>query len=57
MRRARELAEKGDVIARLDALIGTSWFHSVKGDLERLPFRSPWSARTWPRKPAPALVW
>jgi len=34
MRRARELADKGDIIARLDTLIGTSWVASVKGDLD-----------------------
>ena len=32
--RARELADKGDIIAKLDTLIGTSWVRSAKGDLD-----------------------
>jgi tetratricopeptide (TPR) repeat protein len=32
--RARALAEKGDIIAKLDTLIGTSWIRSAKGDLD-----------------------
>lgn len=34
IRRARDLADKGDIIARLDTLIGSSWIKSAKGDLD-----------------------
>jgi tetratricopeptide (TPR) repeat protein len=33
-KRARALAEHGDLIAKLDSLIGESWVNSVRGDLE-----------------------
>jgi tetratricopeptide (TPR) repeat protein len=32
--RAREIAQGGDIIAQLDALIGTAWVASIKGDLD-----------------------
>jgi tetratricopeptide (TPR) repeat protein len=32
---SRELSEQGDVVVRVDALIGEAWLHSVRGDLER----------------------
>jgi tetratricopeptide (TPR) repeat protein len=34
MAKARELGAKGDIIARIDTLIGTSWLASIRGDFE-----------------------
>jgi tetratricopeptide (TPR) repeat protein len=35
VRLSKELAEQGDVVVRVDALIGESTLHSTRGDLER----------------------
>jgi tetratricopeptide (TPR) repeat protein len=35
LERARNLADKGDIIAKLDTLIGTSWVNSARGDLDK----------------------
>jgi tetratricopeptide (TPR) repeat protein len=35
VRLARELAEQGDVVVRVDAMIGESTLHSIRGDLDK----------------------
>lgn len=35
VRLSKELAEQGDVVVRVDALIGESTLHSIRGDLDR----------------------
>lgn len=35
VRMSRELAEQGDVVVRVDAMIGESTLHSIRGDLEK----------------------
>ncbi|MEP7158085.1 MAG: hypothetical protein ABI797_01540 [Chloroflexota bacterium] len=35
VRLARELAEQGDVVVRVDSLIGESTLHSIRGDLDK----------------------
>lgn len=35
VRQARELAEQGDVVVRVDAMIGESTLHSIRGDLDK----------------------
>lgn len=35
VRFSRELAEQGDVVVRVDAMIGESTLHSIRGDLEK----------------------